>query len=342
MVPIYTTCPPSSAFEGIDYLPEVRKVARWSEESGATGILIYTDNTLVDPWCVAQAVITATEHLLPLIAVQPVYAPPFSIAKRIVSLAHLYDRAVALNMVAGGFVKDLGALGDSLAHDDRYERLLEYTQLIRALLRNESVAFHGRYFSLADVRLSPPMSERLLPEFFVSGSSSAGANVAASLEATPVNYPPAPEEIGSPVAPGSFARVGIIAAETDAEAWALAHQRFPPSRRGEMMHRMATSVSDSVWHKTLSAMAENQQEPTGPYWLHPLKTYRTFCPYLVGSHETVGAMLGQYQIAGFVGFILDVPQSEDDLAHAMKAFRQARQHLLEDEGSRHDSFESGR
>jgi alkanesulfonate monooxygenase len=338
MIPIYTTCPPSSAFEGKDYLLHVGKVARWSEEGGATGMLIYTDNSLVDPWCVAQAVLTATDRLLPLIAVQPVYAPPFSIAKRIASLAYLYDRAIALNMVAGGFVKDLVALGDTVAHDDRYERLLEYTQLIKALLRNESVAFEGRYFTLADTRLSPPMSERLLPKIFVSGSSLAGANVAASLEAIAVNYPPASDAL-TPVATGSFARIGIIAADTDASAWALAHNRFPPSRRGEMTHRLATAVSDSVWHKTLSALAEDQPGPAGAYWLHPLKTYRTFCPYLVGSHETVGAALARYREAGFVGFILDVPQSEGDLAHSMEAFRQSDRQLAADQ--HHESMATG-
>jgi alkanesulfonate monooxygenase len=327
MIPIYTTCPPSSTFEGKDYLPHVGRVARWSEEGGATGMLIYTDNSLVDPWCVAQAVLTETERLLPLIAVQPVYAPPFSIAKRIASLAHLYHRAIALNMVAGGFVKDLAALGDATAHDDRYERLLEYTQMIKALLRNESVTFEGRYFNLTDARLSPSVPEPLLPRIFVSGSSEAGANVAASLDATAVNYPPAPEALLGPVAPGTFARVGIIAAETDAAAWAAAHLRFPPSRRGEMTHRLATAVSDSVWHKTLSEMAKNQSGADGPYWLHPLKTYRTFCPYLVGSHETVGATLARYREAGFVGFILDVPQSQHDLAQAMEAFRHSDRHL---------------
>ncbi|WP_320203653.1 LLM class flavin-dependent oxidoreductase [Agrobacterium rosae] len=321
MIPIYTTCPPSSAFQGKDYLAHVGEVARWSEQQGATGMLIYTDNSLVDPWCVAQAALTETDRLLPLIAVQPIYAPPFSVAKRIASLAHLYGRAIALNMVAGGFVKDLATLGDKTAHDDRYERLLEYTQLIKALLLNETVTFEGRYFTLSDTRLLPQMPSELLPKIFVSGSSSAGANVAASLEAIAVNYPPAPDAITAAAAPGSFARVGIIAADTDAEAWARAHHRFPPSRRGEMTHRMATAVSDSVWHKTLSAIAENQPTPVGAYWLHPLKTYRTFCPYLVGSHQTVGATLAQYRAAGFDGFILDVPQTEDDLVHAMEAFR---------------------
>lgn len=327
MISIYTTCPPSTAFTRNDYLPHVSEVARWSEQHGATGMLIYTDNSLADPWCVAQAVLTETEHLLPLIAVQPAYAPPFAIAKRVTSLAYLYGRRIALNMVAGGFVRDLASLGDSVEHDDRYERLFEYTQFIQSLLRNEIVSREGRFYSLAGLQLSPPMPDRLLPLVFVSGSSSAGAGVAAKLAAIAVNYPPSPEAMNLVIASGSFARVGIIAAATDAAAWAEAYRRFPADRRGEMTHRMATAVSDSVWHKTLSDAAEKQTERGGHYWLHPLKTYRTFCPYLVGSYDAVGSILAQYRKAGFEGFILDVPQAESDLVQTMEAFRYSDRHL---------------
>nr|WP_316654814.1 LLM class flavin-dependent oxidoreductase [uncultured Gellertiella sp.] len=323
MILFYTTCPPSTAFEGRDYLAEVGKIARWSEDAGAQGMLIYTDNSLVDPWCVAQAVLGETSRLLPLIAVQPVYAPPFSIAKRIASLACLYGRPVALNMVAGGFLKDLAALGDNTPHNERYERLFEYTNIIKALLRNETVSIDGPYFSLAGARLSPAMPQGLLPRIFVSGSSKAGADVSAGLEAIAVNYPPSPDDLGEPVAKGSFARVGIISRDTEEEAWAVADKRFPPDRHGEMVHKMATAVSDSVWHATLADMAQKRSAQSGPYWLHPLKTYKTFCPYLVGSHDQIGAHLARYRQAGFAGFILDVPQSEEDLQFATQAFRQS-------------------
>ena len=45
--------------------------------------------------------IEATERLRPLIAVQPVYMHPYSVAKMITSLAYLHGRAVDLNIVGG-------------------------------------------------------------------------------------------------------------------------------------------------------------------------------------------------------------------------------------------------
>ena len=85
-----------------------------------------------NPWLVSQLIIEATERLCPLVAIQPVYMHPYSVAKMVTSLAHLYGRRLYLNMVAGGFVNDLAALNDTTPHDRRYERLVEYTTIITA------------------------------------------------------------------------------------------------------------------------------------------------------------------------------------------------------------------
>jgi len=52
----------------------------------------------------------------------------------IVTLGHLYGRRVYLNVVAGGFKNDLTALNDATPHDKRYQRLTEYTLIIKHLL----------------------------------------------------------------------------------------------------------------------------------------------------------------------------------------------------------------
>lgn len=88
MIPIYITCPPTSAFKGRDYMRAVQKVACWREETAAAGMLIYRENSLEDQWHVAQAALTVTERLGPLlrrvISNQSSYLyPPLGIAKRI-------------------------------------------------------------------------------------------------------------------------------------------------------------------------------------------------------------------------------------------------------------------
>ena len=160
---VFATCPPSYTASPQIYLREVLDVARWSEAAGCEGILIYTDNGLVDPWLIAQAMITHTERLCPLVAVQPVYMHPYAVAKMVASLGFLHKRRVYLNMVAGGFKNDLESLNDPTPHDERYTRLVEYTKLILDLVSGpRPVTLNGRYYQVANVKMTPPLELDLL------------------------------------------------------------------------------------------------------------------------------------------------------------------------------------
>src|SRR5215831_345508 len=133
-IEVFSTCPQSKDVDKSSYLQNVADVARWSEEAGCKGILVYTDNSIADPWLVAQIIIQNTERLSPLIAIQPVYMHPYSVAKMVSTYGYLHNRRIYLNMVAGGFANDLAALNDRTPHDRRYDRLVEYTLIIKRLL----------------------------------------------------------------------------------------------------------------------------------------------------------------------------------------------------------------
>ena len=329
---LYSTCPPSKDFSGSDYLPRVREVAEWSEQFGCRGILVYTDNRLADPWVVSREVLDATEQLEPLVAVQPVYMHPFSVAKMISTIGTLYNRRIALNMVAGGFKKDLEALGDHTPHDDRYVRLQEYTQILKGLLEGEEpVSIEGKYYEVDQLSLSPSLPEDLYPDILLSGSSDAGLETSRQLNAVAIQYPqPSGEyETGhsEPRAPGI--RVGIIARPSAEEAWRIANERFPGDREGQLAHKLAMKTSDSQWHQTLSEMAEDLEGAQSVYWLHPFENYKTFCPYLVGSYDQVADELRRYMDAGFQRYILDIPREEDDLRHTQEVFNHATMEVAE-------------
>ena len=55
-IDVYATCPPSSRSQREEYGARVAQVARWSEDAGCRGILVYTDNSLVDPWLLSQLI----------------------------------------------------------------------------------------------------------------------------------------------------------------------------------------------------------------------------------------------------------------------------------------------
>jgi alkanesulfonate monooxygenase len=327
-VEVFSTCPNSSGSAPDRYLKTIADVARWSDQNGCRGILVYTDNSAVDAWLVSQVIIESTASLCPLVAVQPVYMHPYTVAKMAASFAFLYGRQIYFNMVAGGFTNDLLALNDTTAHDKRYDRLTEYTTIVRQLLSSAApVTFSGEFYTVDKLRMTPALPPHLLPGIFVSGSSEAGLASARAIGATAIRYPkPARDYETEPIVDSipSGIRVGIVTRESSDEAWRVARQRFPEDRKGQLTHQMAMKVSDSSWHKQLSEMAEDTETNHSPYWLVPFQNYKTMCPYLVGSYEQVGGELARYIAAGYRTFILDIPPSEEELQHTNRSFNAAR------------------
>jgi alkanesulfonate monooxygenase len=326
-VEVFSTTPQSKDVDQSEYLRRVEDVARWSDEAGYRGILVYTDNSIVDPWLVSQIILQSTKSLCPLVAIQPIYMHPYTAAKMVSTYAFLHERRIYLNMLAGGFKNDLIALNDETPHDDRYVRTVEYTRIMKALLSSpEPVSFEGKYYKVTNLKMTPPLPEELYPGILISGSSEAGLAAAREIEATAVKYPKPPgEEVdqrGDKVDSG--VRVGIIAREDSDEAWRVGRERFPEDRKGQITHKLAMKVTDSQWHKQLSELGEQPVSEENPYWLGPFENYNTFCPYLVGSYDRVADEVARYIQLGFKTFILDIPPSEEEIEHTAVVFDRAQ------------------
>ena len=329
---MFSTCPQSVEALGEVYLQKVRNVARWSEQYGCKGMLVYADNRLVDPWLVAHVIIQNTDRLCPLVAIQPIYMHPYATATMVSSFGHMYGRRIYLNMIAGGFKNDLIALNDTTPHDKRYDRLVEYTLIVKKLLDSPAtVTFDGEYYKVTNLKLSPALSSKLIPGVFVSGSSEAGQAAARAMGATAVHYPRPSAEYSGMVEDGlmdSGIRIGIIARDGESDAWDVAHARFPHDRKGQIARQLANKVSDSSWHKQLSELAEETKDKASPYWMVPFENYNTNCPYLVGNHQQVADELVCYMKAGHKKFILDIPPCEEELHHSAIVFEQAAKRFV--------------
>ena len=172
------------------------------------------------------------------------------------------------------------------------------------------------------------LSPALMPGVFVSGSSEAGVQAAQAIGAVAIQYPkPADECSAEPTYPGLEygIRVGIIARHDEEEAWNVAECRFPLDRKGEVTHQLAMKISDSKWHEQLSQTADRNRTHRNVYWLRPFETYKTFCPYLVGSYAQVSEELARYSSLGFGTFILDIPPNQEELRHVGIAFEKSAQ-----------------
>jgi alkanesulfonate monooxygenase len=324
-IEVFSTCPPTIGVPQAEYAARVAEIAQWSEDAGCTGILVFSDNSVLDPWMLSHIILQRSRKLCPLVAIQPVYMHPYWVAKQIASLGYVYGRRLYLNMVAGGFKNDLEALNDTTPHDQRYARLVEYTTIVMSLLDSQApLTFNGQFHKVTRLKLTPALPEALVPGVFVSGSSEAGIGAAKALHATAIKYPKPPGE-EEPPSDGPLRlgiRVGIIARPQEEEAWEVAHARFPVDRKGQLTRQLASKVSDSVWHKQLSDLETSERSP---YWLVPFQNYKTMCPYLVGSYERVAGELARYFSTGHLTIILDNPPNPEDLKHTFTALNAAVQ-----------------
>ncbi|MBO0857520.1 MAG: LLM class flavin-dependent oxidoreductase, partial [Chloracidobacterium sp.] len=206
---------------------------------------------------------------------------------------------------------------DMTPHDRRYERLIEYTTVIKELLGSPvGVSYEGEFYKVDKLKLTPSLPPHLYPGIFISGSSEAGLAASREIGAVAIKYPkPVDDYEGADLdeAVDSGVRVGIITREDQDEAWRVAYERFPENRKGQIAHQLAMKVSDSTWHKQLSEMGERADAQDSPYWLTPFKNYKTFCPYLVGSHSRIAEELARYIAVGYETFILDIPPNEEEL-----------------------------
>ena len=328
---IYSTCPHRPPEDGAgDYLSAVIEASRLSEAAGHEGMLIYAANEApANPWALAQVVIGATRSLTPLVAVNPLYMHPFTAANMIASMACLFRRRTDLNLIAGGFANDVAAFGDTLGHDGRYRRLMEYASILSALLSGaKPVTFSGEFYQIDKMKLREPVPEALRPRLFVSGSSDASKGAARRLDAVWLRYPtldPGEPEDGSSDGPGrTGVRLCLVVRPDSDDAWRAARQHYPDDRRGQVRHMLAMSVSDSLWHRRLSELGERASaDNRNPFWLGPFRNDQDYAPCLVGDYGTVGSALALLMKTNQTWFVVNAPRDRDDARHMSLAFEQA-------------------
>jgi alkanesulfonate monooxygenase len=300
------------------YVDELVRIARFSDLNGFAGILLFTGNdTFVEPWSMAQHILAHTAKSSPLIAVNPIYMHPFTVAKLVSSFALLYQRKVYLNMVTGTALSDLRGLGEQCSHAERYSRLGEYIYVVRQLLAGtRPVNFKGRFYATNDLQLRPRLPATLMPEFLIAGQSDEAQRVAKEMGCLMMQMLPPNLEEGIH-APG--VNFGIFARQNHDQARREAKLLFQDSVENRELLKYTMENTESVWKRRLNEAGQTGELHENGYWLLPFLTYQADCPYLVGSYADIGAKLRLFAEKNVGTIILDVLADEQELQHVCKA-----------------------
>jgi alkanesulfonate monooxygenase len=308
------------------YADGVKTVTRLSQEFEFTGVLIFTGNDVfIDPWITAHQIVTQTSTLCPLVAVNPTYMHPFTAARMISSLANFYKRKVYLNLVTGTAVSHLEALGDTLSHDERYERLEEYAQIINLLLGASGlVNFPGKFYRLSDLVLLPKTPPALLPGLLVAGQSESAKRVCRAVGATGTQMLKPELEAGLGHERGIH--FGVVTRENEMEAWTAAGVYFPEDDTGRDVFEFSMSNTDSRWKQQLRNVSRDAKDLPKNYFLNPFLRLQADCPFIVGGYEYVANLFVKLIQAGIRTFILDIPPNEEEFEHCAFALDLAGRH----------------
>jgi alkanesulfonate monooxygenase len=300
------------------YVDELMRIAHFSDRNGFEGILLFSGNdVLVEPWSMAQQIVSQTQRSSPLVAVNPIYMHPFTVARIISSFALLYQRKVYLNMITGTATSDLRGLGDQQSHENRYSRLGEFIFLVRQLLSSaRPINFKGKYYTANHLQLRPRMPAALMPEFLIAGQSDHAYRLAAEMGCLMMQMLPPNLEDGIS-APGL--NFGIFARPERDEARRAAKLRFQDSTENRELLKLTMENTDSVWKRRLNDAGQTGDLFDNGYWLLPFLTFQADCPYLVGSYADIGAKLRRFADRNVGTIILDVVADEQELQHVCEA-----------------------
>ncbi|ASJ53851.1 hypothetical protein BP422_10030 [Brevibacillus formosus] len=294
----------------------IHESAKLLEENGFAGSLLFYQHTTLDPWIVATGTLQATNNHLPIIALQPNTIPPFSAAKMIHSLVHLYGRKVALNLIPGQSPSELRQVNDTVPAEERFDRLVEYIEILRSLLQsNDPLTYRGKYYTYNELQVFAQVDEDLRPIIFMPGASTLFQK--AALQSVDVAI-----QLASPISQlvNSFdilydshvelcCRLGIIARPTSQEAIEVAKEEVP-------MRFM------QIVKKQGRASGFYTEEEERIYF--PTEQGKAFRgPLLVGSYDEVASYFSRYKDLGIKHIIFSCIRSVEDLQHVKEVLNRA-------------------
>ncbi|GAA4057069.1 LLM class flavin-dependent oxidoreductase [Actinomadura miaoliensis] len=308
---------------GAAYRETVAAHCAAAERLGASAMLIYDFWQSLDPWLAGQLVLAASTTLEPIVAVNPTLAHPAIAARAVAGLCHLYGRRVNLNVVAGAKAAELQALGLDPAEGGKYERMADFIDALRAVLRGEPHS--GPCYGLRSAPPEPPPDPALAPRVLAPGSRSPEiAAVLPRLDRALVMAKPRAdiaaehERLAAGGLTGGLAMiVGVVARDTDEQAWDTADRQYAATRRDAFTRRLFARQVTSSQHRANIDLAEAGALHDECLW-YGAGRIGIDCPKLVGSYKTVAAALDAYRELGVRTVVLDLPYEPAEYEHVAR------------------------
>jgi alkanesulfonate monooxygenase len=305
----------SLAETGLPDLDAQIHFARMAEESGIDSLLIDFGWSKPDPILLAAALGMATSKVGFIIAHRSGLTSPAAFVQQINTLSTLINGRFSLNIVAGHSPAEQRGYGDTLPHDERYERTEEFLTVCRAFWRNAGdVNFAGKHYSIEHGRLNTPFQspDRTFPELLIAGQSAAAQRLSVSQGTCWMRLADTPARLATELPPivASGTEVGvrcaIVARPSHNEAVEAAHAVTAAADTvfdDTSKEKQFATHTDSVSFKTVHELADTEW-PAPCVWTGAVRSHGAAAIALVGSVSEITSTLLEFGRMGVSQFIL--------------------------------------
>jgi alkanesulfonate monooxygenase len=305
----------TTEMKGLFSLEEQIEFCRAAEQNGIESLLMAFGFTRPDPMVLSAALAMSTQKIKFMVAARPGIISPTAFVQQINTISALSQGRVCINIVAGHSPHELRYYGDSLSHDERYQRTDEFLGVCNAFWRREGeVNFTGKHYDIEGGRLNTPFvsNERPGPEIFLGGNSEFAERLAVKHAHCLWRFADTPASLMSRVPPivdrgievGLL--VSILARPTRKEALGDAYSMIRTlSAKPDKFGKAFAQRTDSVAYRSTLKLAEDCESD----WLTPW-LWTGAIPYLgspaiamVGTPEEIASAIMEYKSTGISQFL---------------------------------------
>jgi alkanesulfonate monooxygenase len=289
--------------------------SRAAEQCGIDSLLIDFAWSKPDPVLLAATLGMATTKMRFIIAHRSGLMCPTSFVQQMNTLSSLIGGRYSLNIVAGHSPAEQRGYGDTLPHNERYERTEEYLNVCHAFWKDgRDVSFRGKYYEIEHGRVNTPFTStnRTFPEIYIAGNSPAARRLSISQGSCWMRPPDLPEKVAADVGPVLKSgkevglRLSIVSRPTRSEAVDAAHALAGSAGTqfdDKGTEREFIKRSDSLWMKAVHEMAS--KEWLSPVlWTGAVRSHGAATIALVGAPQDIASAILDYARAGVSQFIL--------------------------------------
>jgi alkanesulfonate monooxygenase len=300
--------------KGLFSLETQIEFCRAAEESGIDSLLMAFGFTRPDPAVLSAALGMATKNIKFMVACRPGVISPTAFVQQINTISALTNGRVHINIVTGHSPHELRYYGDSLDHEQRYQRTDEFLGVCRAFWRRDGeVNFEGKYYQIQNGRLNSPFvsGERKSPEIFLGGNSELAQRLAIKHANCLWRFADSPENLRSriPEITNQGIEVGLLvsilarptkeAAVRDADAMVrslAAKQQFGKE--------FAQKTDSTAYRSTLELAEKSDSQWLTPWlWTGAIPYLGSPAIALVGGPEEIASAILEYKQIGISQFL---------------------------------------